>query len=392
MGHLTVAKLKSLSTPGLYGDGGTLYLRVAPGGSRSWIQRIAVNARRRDIGLGGWPLVSLKEARERAFSNRKIARDGGDPTVHKRRKVPTFREAAAKTFEANRSRWSRKTAQNWTQQLERHAFPVLADLPVDSIGREDVLRVLSPIWGKKLDISRKLRGRIRATLAWCEAHGYIDRNVAGEAIDGALPSMPTVAAHFRALPYRAVAAALEVIDTSRASLAAKSALRFLVLTAARSGEVRGARWSEIDLQAREWRVPPERMKTGTEHRVPLSGAAMAVLERVRPLCDESDLVFPSPIRRGRPLSNMAMTKVLRDTGLADRAVVHGFRTSFRTWAAERTSVPHAVCEMALAHQVGSAVERSYARSDLFEKRRGLMDLWGAFVTGASSAKVVRLHG
>ena len=133
------------------------------------------------------------------------------------------------------------------------------------------------------------------------------------------------------------------------------------------------------------------MKTGAEHRVPLSGAALAVLERVRPLRDESDLVFPSPMRRGRPLSNMAMTKLLRDTGLADRAVVHGFRTSFRTWAAERTSAAHAVCEMALAHTVGSAVERSYARSDLFEKRRGLMDQWAAYVTGAR-AKVVQLHG
>ena len=147
----------------------------------------------------------------------------------------------------------------------------------------------------------------------------------------------------------------------------------------------------MDLPAREWRVPPERMKTGTEHRVPLSGAAVAVLERVRPLRDESDLVFPSAMRRGRSLSDMAMTKLLRHTGLADRTVVHGFRTSFRTWASERTGVPHAVCEMALAHAVGSAVERSYARSDLFEKRRGLMDAWAAYVTGAG-AKVVRLHG
>ena len=391
MGKLTVARVRTLSTPGLHGDGGTLYLRVAPGGSKSWIQRLAIKGKRRDIGLGGWPLVTLAEAREFAFENRRLARRGGDPLADKRRRVPTFREAARRTFEANRSRWSPKTALNWTQQLERHAFPVLADLRVDQIGREDVLRVLSPIWGVKLDISRKLRGRIRATLAWAQAHGFIEHNVAGEAIDGALPSMPTVGTHFRALPYRDVGVALEVIEGSRASLAARSALRFLVLTASRSGEVRGARWPEIDLEAREWRVPADRMKTGAEHRVPLSGAALAVLERVRPLRDESDLVFPSPMRRGRPLSNMAMTKLLRDTGLADRAVVHGFRTSFRTWAAERTSAPHAVCEMALAHTVGSAVERSYARSDLFEKRRGLMDQWAAYVTGAR-AKVVQLHG
>lgn len=391
MGKLTVARVKALSTPGLYGDGGTLYLRVAPRGSRSWIQRVTVGGRRRDIGLGGWPVVSLAKARERAFANRVAIADGRDPLADKRRKVPTFREAARRTAEANRSRWSPKTAYNWTQQLERHAFPVLADLPVDRIGREDVLRVLSPIWGVKLDISRKLRGRIRATLAWAQAHGYIEHNVAGEAIDGALPSMPTVAAHFRALDYREVGAALEVIEASRASLAARSALRFLVLTAARSGEVRGARWPEVDLEAREWRVPAERMKTGAEHRVPLAGTAVAVLKRIRPLRDDSDLVFPSPLRPGRPLSNMTLTKLLRDVGLADRAQVHGFRASFRTWASERTSVPHAVCEMALAHAVGSAVERSYARSDLFEKRRGLMDLWAAYVTG-DRGKVVRLHG
>ena len=269
---------------------------------------------------------------------------------------------------------------------------MLADLPVDQIGREDVLRVLTPVWGKKLDISRKLRGRIRANLAGCQAHGYIEHNVAGEAIDGALPSMPTVAAHFRALPYREVGAALDVIDASRASLAAKSALRFVVLTACRSGEARGATWTEIDLQARAWRIPATRMKCGVEHRVPLSDAVVTVLELVRPLRDRSEFVFPSPSRPGKPQSDMTLTKVLRDTGLADRATVHGFRSAFRTWAGERTTAPHAVCEMALAHQVGSAVERSYARSDLFEKRRRLMDQWAAYVTCGSATKVVKLHG
>ena len=203
--------------------------------------------------------------------------------------------------------------------------------------------------------------------------------------------MPAVRAHFRALPYRKVGAALEVIGGSRASLAAKACLRFVVLTACRSGEARNALWAEIDVEAREWRIPASRMKGGAEHRVPLSDAVVTLLELVRPLRDRSDLVFPSPTKLGKPLSDMTLTKVLRDTGLADRAVVHGFRTSFRTWASERTSVPHAVAEMALAHTVGSAVERSYARSDLFEKRRGLMDQWAAYVTGAS-ATVVRLHG
>ena len=393
MGKLTAAKLKALSIPGLHGDGGTLYLRVAPGGSKSWIQRLTVDGKRRDIGLGGWPVVSLAKARQRAFANRVAISDGRDPLAEKRKaRVLTFREAAVKTYETNRPRWrSDKTAANWVQQLERHAFPVIADMPVDKIGREHVLRVLSPIWGRKLDIARKLRGRIRAVLAWAQAHGFIEHNVAGEAIDGALPPMPAVEAHYKALPYGEAGAALETVETSRASLSARSCLRFVVLTACRSGEARLATWDEIDLEAREWRIPAARMKTGVEHRVPLSDAALAVLESVRPLRDRSGPLFPSPVRPGRPLSNMAMTKLLRDAGLADRATVHGFRSAFRTWASERTSVPHAVCEMALAHRVGSDVERSYARSDLFEKRRGLMVAWADYVTGGAG-KVVRFHG
>ena len=393
MGRLSVATVRGLTKPGRYGDGGTLFLNVAPGGSKSWIQRIAIAGKRRDIGLGGWPVVSLAKARQRAFANRVAVADGRDPLAEKQRaSVPTFREAAARTFEANRPRWrSTKTAANWTAQMERHAFPVLADLPVNRIGREDVLRVLTPIWTKRPDIARKMRSRIRAVLAWAQAHGHVEHNVAGDAISGALAPMPSVKAHFRALPYRDVAAALDTVAASRASLAARAALRFVVLTACRSGEARLATWGEIDVDAREWRIPASRMKTGVEHRVPLSEAALQVLESVRKRPDSSGLLFPSPKRPGQPMSDMTLLKVLRDTGLAERTTVHGFRSAFRDWASERTSVPHAVCEMALAHQVGSAVERSYARSDLFEKRRDLMAAWAQFVTGGAG-KVVRIRG
>ena len=336
-------------------------------------------------------MVSLAKARKRAFANRVAIADGGDPLAEKRRAgMPTFREAAAKTFEANRPRWrSAKTVANWTAQMERHALPVLADLPVNEIGREHVLRVLTPIWTTRPDIARKMRGRIRSVLAWCQAHGHIEHNVAGDAIDGALAPMPAVRAHFRAVPYGEVSAALETVDTSRASLSAKAALRFVVLTACRSGEARLATWGEIDVDAREWRIPGSRMKTGAEHRVPLSDAAIEVLESVRPLRDASDLVFPSPARPGRPLSDMALTKCLRDTGLAERATVHGFRSSFRDWCAD-TGKPREVAEAALAHVVGG-VEGAYFRSDLFERRRQLMAAWAAYLTGGS-AKVVRLHG
>ena len=325
--------------------------------------------------------MSLVEARDKAFENRRLARSGGDPLAAKRKaKLPTFRQAAERTYEANRPRWRNpKVATNWIQQLELHAFPILGDLPVNQIGREEVLAVLKPIWTSKPETGRRVRRTIRATLRWCQAHGLVEQNVAGEAIDGALPTMAAVKKHFRALPYQEVAGALQAVEASRASQSAKLCLRFLVLTAARSGEARGASWTEIDTEAREWRMPADRMKGGVEHRQPLSDAAMAVLERARDLDDGSGLVFPSPRQRGKPLSDMSLTKVLRDNGLAERATVHGFRSAFRDWAAERTDAEHAVMELALAHQVGSAVERAYARSDLRERRRELMARWAAFL-------------
>ena len=382
MSRLTHTMIKGLREPGLYGDGGTLYLQVAPRGSRSWIQRVMINGKRRDIGLGGWPVVSLAKARARTFANRQAIADGRDPLAEKRRaSVPTFRAAAVKTFEANRPRWRNvRTASNWSRQLERHAFSIIGDLPVNQIDREHVLRILTPLWTDRPEVARKLRGRIRATLGWCQAHGHVEVNVAGEAIDAALPAQPAVAAHYRALPYGEVGKALATIEVSRASLSVKACLRFMVLTACRSGEARLATWAEIDTEAREWRIPADRMKGGKVHRVPLSAAVLAELERVRSLRDSSDLVFPSPAaRNGRPMSDATISKLLRENGID--AVPHGFRSSFRDWASEKTNVPHAVAEMALAHHVGSAVERSYARSDLFEKRRGLMDQWAAFVGG-----------
>ena len=388
-GKLTVKTVRAINTPGLYGDGNTLFLRVAPGGSKQWVQRLSIRGKRHDIGLGGCGWVTLEEARRAAYENRRIARQGGDPLTAKRQaKVPTFREAAGRTYEALRPRWrSQKVAANWLQQLERHAFKRLGAIPVDRIGREDVLGVLTPIWSTKPETARRVRRHIRATLKWCQAHGFVEVNAAGEAIDGALPRMPAVKAHLRALPYPEVASALDTVAGSRASLTAKLALRFLVLTAARTVEVRGATWDEIDIDARVWRIPGKRMKAAQEHRVPLSTAALATLQDARALDDGSALVFPSPVRRGCRMSNMTLTKVLRDTGLAERATMHGFRSSFRDWCAD-TGKPREIAEAALAHVVGG-VEGAYFRSDLFERRRRLMDSWAAFLT-RSHANVVSL--
>ena len=397
MGNLTAVKAKSLTKPGMHGDGDGLYLNVTRTGSRSWVQRISIEGRRREIGLGPFPSISLARARTLAATNRTAVAEGRDPLAEKmeaKRKaaIPTFREAAERTFEANQPRWRNgKHTKSWWQTLERHAMPILGDMPVDKIGREDVLRVLTPIWGVRMETARRVRQRVRTILRWCMAHGYVGHNVAGEAIDGALPPMPRLKAHLRALPYVEVADALATVEASKASMASKLCLRFLVLTAARSGEARGATWAEVDMEAREWRIPGERMKSKELHRVPLSDAALAVLDQARPLNGGEGLIFPSSVKPGHPMSDMTLTKVLRTTGLAERTTVHGFRSAFRDWAAECTSAPHAVMELSLAHAVGSSVEQAYARSDLIEKRRALMTEWGRFVTGTASAEVIQLH-
>ena len=265
--------------------------------------------------------------------------------------------------------------------METYTAPVLGDMRVDRVGRADVLAVLSPVWTSKPSAARKLRQRIKAVFAWAMAHGHIEINPAGEVIDAALPAMPAVKAHFRALPYQDAGEALRTVEASSSSLSARLCFRFLLLTAARSGEARGATWDEIDLDAATWSIPASRMKAGVEHRVPLSAQALAVLDTARLLADGSDLVFPSLLKPGRLMSDMTMTKLLRTCGLADRATVHGFRTSFKTWTMEAIDTPWAVGEAALAHTIGNSTEAAYARTDLFKRRRALMQAWADYVSG-----------
>ena len=381
MGNLTAARVKAVTKPGRYADGGGLYLNVAAGGSKSWVQRITIDGRRRDLGLGSVSAVSLAQARNRAHENRVAVADERDPLAEKRRgDIPTFREAATAVHEANLPRWRNdKHAAGWIRSLERHAMPTIGSMPVDRIRQVDVLIVLKPIWSDIPETARRVRQRIRTVLRWCQAHGYIEHNAAGEAIDGALPPMPKVKAHFRSMHYLEVPDALNVVDASGASFASKYCFRFVILTAARPGEALGARWSEIEMDSREWRLPPDRMKAGAEHRVPLSDAALDVLDAAKALHDGSDYVFPSPLRPGRPLSNVTLTKVLKDCGLAEQATVHGFRSSFRTWALEQTDAPWAVAEAALAHRLGDRTEQVYVRGDLFRAREKLMQKWADFV-------------
>ena len=379
---LSATRVKALKRPGRYSDGGGLHLFINKAGHKSWVQRITIAGRRRDIGLGGFPSMSLAGARKKALENRTMVAEGRDPVAEKRAlKMPTFREAAHIVHETNKPRWRNAShIRGWIQTLERHAVPVLGKVPLDKIDRKGVLQVLTPIWTTRPETARRVRQRMRTIFKWAMAHDFMESNPAGEAIDGALPPMPKVKAHFRSLPYQEVAAALEIVEASQASLAARLCFRFLVLTAARPGEARGATWSEINFEDRVWRIPGWRMKGYSEHRVPLSRQAVELLTEALAIREETDLVFPSPLKKGEPLSNMSLMKILRTVGLAERATAHGFRSSFKNWTLEQTDTPWAVSEAALAHTLGNSTEQAYARSDLFERRRDLMQMWADYLS------------
>ncbi len=381
---LTAMAVKKLKEPGFYADGNGLYLRISKTGAKSWVQRIVIKGRRVDIGLGGVSYVSLAEARELAKENRKIARRGGDPLEQRRRQsaIPTFEEAARKVFDLHRPTWrNKKHAGQWISTLSRYAFPIIGGIKADAITTADILAVLSPIWTEKPETARRVKQRIGAVLKWCVAQGWRADNPA-ETIDRALPKQERKQKHHASLPYEQVAQAIEAVRGSDAWISTKLAFEFLVLTATRSGETRGARWDEIDGDT--WTIPAERMKMKLPHRVPLSARALEILDEARQISGDSGLIFPSV--RGKPLSDNTLSKLLRDLGI--EAVPHGFRSSFRVWASEQTGIPHQVCEFALAHVIGNKAEAAYQRSDLFEKRRKLMDLWAGYLTEHKGADVV----
>ena len=382
---LSAAFVRTVPKPGRYCDGHGLYLLVTDTGARCWVQRLTIRGRRRELGLGGFPLVSLAEAREQAFANRKQARSGGDPLAEKRKDqdVPTFEEAAARVIEIHRPSWKNggKSEAQWESSLRQYVFPRLGRRSVSDVTTADVMSVLTPIWHEKPETARRVRQRIGAVMKWAVAQGLRQDNPAGDAIGAALPRHADIKRHQRALPHGQVAGAIEAVRASEASMTAKLAFEFLVLTACRSGEVRLAQWDEIDLEARQWTIPGERMKAKRPHRVPLSGRALEVLSVARTLAqDGTGLVF-SGMRYGKPLSDATLSKLLRELGIP--AVPHGFRSSFRDWAAEKTNHSREVMEAALAHVVDNQTEAAYARSDLFDHRRKLMDDWAAYLNARS---------
>ena len=375
---LSAALLRSAS-PGRYADGNGLYLFVQPSGTRSWIQRLVVRGRRRELGLGSLALVSLAEAREKALANRKLAREGGDPLAEKRRAegIPTFAEAASRVLEQKRDGWrGRRHHREWMSSLRRFAFPRIGKMPVSEVTSADVLEILTPIWHRKASSARRVRQRLRAVLEWTVAMEYRIDNPC-DRIGPVLGPQQDVTEHMRALPHGEVAATIRTVQAATAPEVAKLAFEFLVLTAARWSEVRWAEWEEIDRDEGVWTVPASRMKANRKHRVPLCGRALEILEAARRLGKGAGpLVFTR--RGGKPLNDKELRWLVREQGIA--AVPHGFRSSFRDWAAEETDHPREVIEAALAHVVRDRVEAAYARSDLFERRRVLMDDWSRYLT------------
>ena len=381
--RLSARFVASVREPGRYGDGrgsgglSLLVKRTARGQlAKSWAQRIQLDGRARNLGLGAWPHVSLAEARQKCVLNL-VARGRGELVTGRKRTVPTFEEAAEIVIAIHATGWKRGSTseEDWRLTLRNYVMPQLGRRPVNRISPADVMAILLPIWNGKRVTARKVRQRIGAVMRWAVAQGYREDNPAGEAIGAALPKQGIRPRHFPALPYGQVAGAIAAVRGSGNHLGTVLAFEFLVLTACRSTEVRGARWGEIDLEGREWRIPAERMKTGREHRVPLSTRALAVLGEARALADGSGRVFPSPT--GRPISSAALSRMIRLLGIG--AVPHGFRSSFRDWAAECTDAPREVCELALAHVNTNAIEAAYRRTDLFERRRALMEQWSAFL-------------
>jgi integrase len=382
----------------MYPDGANLYLQVGPTGAKSWIFRYAFARRPHQMGLGPYPTISLAKARTKAQAARELLADGLDPLAHRDEarlkarlaaaQTITFREAAQRSMDTHSSQWSAKHQRQWEQSLLDFAYPVIGDLPVNAIGLTHVLKVLEPLWREKPQTAARLRGRIESVLNWSTVREYRTGDNPARWKGHLQELLPKIGAavHMAAMPYADIPDLMRRLQ-SEDTVAARS-LEFLILSATRHSETRKARWSEIDFKARTWTIPASRMKSSREHKVPLSAPALSILDKLYRE-RQSDLIFPG-FRTGQPLASKAMARLLDRLGIKD-ITIHGFRSAFRSWAAEQTSFAAEVAELALAHQVGSALERAYQRSDLFARRVELAAAWGSFCVGDAPAEVVPLR-
>jgi integrase len=400
--RLKALDVERKKAPGYYADGGGLYLQVSPSQTKSWIFRYALNGRAREMGLGSYPETTLAEAREKAVEARAIKADGKDPIEAKRaRKAEqaaeaarqvTFEDAAESYIKSHRAGWrNAKHGDQWKNTLKTYAYPVIGAVPVQDVDTGMILKVLEPIWTTKTETATRVRQRIESVLDWARARGH--RQGENPArwrghLDDLLPKPAKVrrVQHHPALPYSEIGSFMAELRKQEGTAA--FALELLILTASRTGEVIGARWSEIDLQKRLWTVPAERIKAGREHRVPLSAPAIAVLREAAKLRREDGYVFPGG-KHGKHLSNGALLMLLERMNRSE-LTAHGFRSTFRDWAAEQTNFPREVAEMALAHVVEDKTEAAYRRGDLLVKRQKLMDAWAAYCATKQRGQVVRM--
>lgn len=403
MERLSAKSVAAKREAGYYADGGGLYLQISFARTKSWVFRFTLRGKTRDMGLGPLHTISLAEAREAATGARKLLLNGADP-IEARDKAraglalaaansKTFDDCAAAFIKANKADWKNaKHAEQWETTIATYASPTIGKLPVQSIDTGLVLKVIEPIWSEKTETASRLRGRIESILNWATTRGYR----AGDNparwrghLDNVLPNLRRRQhiEHHAALPFNQVGEFVN--DVREQEGTAAEALEFTILTLARTGETIGAEPKEFDIEARTWNVPAERMKSHKPHRVPLSPRALAIVSRR--INEGCTYVFAGRAA-DKPLSNMAMLQLLKRMGRED-ITVHGFRSSFRDWASECTNYPREVCEMALAHAIGSDVEAAYRRGDLFEKRRRLMNEWAKYCEQrVSAAKVIPLHG
>ncbi|KAA9007787.1 tyrosine-type recombinase/integrase [Histidinibacterium aquaticum] len=400
---LTARKVETAKKPGEYGDGDGLYLVVGEGGSKSWILRTMVHRKRRKFGLGSVSHIGLAEARDLAREYRRIAREGGNPDDLRRKETLTFWEAAQRVHESLKPTWrNEKHTETWLATVEKYAKPMLGDRVLDTISTSDVLAVLSPIWTQKHETAKRLRQRLSTIFDWAKGAGHYPYENPVNGLKKALPSYKPRKKNLAALPWQELPDFMAELR-KRKAVSART-LEFIILTATRSWETRGAEWgefSEENLFGRNrksttvplWTVPPERMKRGVEHRVPMSTAALAVREEMRGL--DPVFVFPSPSRDKngdtRPQSGEVFKRLYERIGVSG-ITTHGFRSTFKDWASEYAHAQWEVSEAALSHAVGDETERAYGRSDFLLRRYHLMEAWADYALGRESRDVVKLAG
>lgn len=388
MNKLTARFVETKKEPGKYYDLHGLFLRIYSSGSKNWVQRLTIKGKRHDLGLGNANVKSLAQARSEAFNNLRDCKEGRNPLRERQQqnKILTFKEAALEVIEINRPNWSNeKHAAQWRATFTKYAFPLIGDLKVDEIDTTHMLDVLKPIWLEKAVTASRVRQRMSAVFTWSIAKRWRTDNPA-DSVASALPKQSSKVKPRKSLDYREVQNFIQTVQNSDTMMSIKLALEFTILTATRPSEAREAKWSEI--KESTWIVPSERMKERVEHRVPLSSRCLEILAEAKTISDGSDYIFLGG-KAGRAVTETAVRKALKRSDFDLH--VHGFRTSFRTWTQEKTNYAREVAEMALAHKLKDKAEAAYARSDLFEQRKSLMEDWARYVS-TDEAKIISLRG